>query len=42
MKRRKQVRQSVAISAVLMLLLFLLPLAVIVPFGRSCSTGRKP
>ena len=35
MKRRKQVRQSVAVSAVLMLLLFLLPLAVVVPFREE-------
>ena len=35
MGRKKQVRQSAAASAVLMLLLFLLPLAVIVPFREE-------
>ena len=40
MKRRSQVRQSVAVSLVLMALLFALPLAVIVPF-RSELFGRE-
>ena len=40
MKRKKQVRQSVAVSAMLMALLFLLPLAVIVPF-RMELFGRE-
>ena len=40
MKRRSQVRQSIAVSAVLMLLLFALPLVVIVPF-RSELFGRE-
>ena len=35
MGRNKQARQSAAVSAVLMLLLFLLPLAVIVPFREE-------
>ena len=40
MKRRSQVRQSIAVSAVLMVLLFALPLAVIVPF-REELFGRE-
>ena len=40
MKRKRQVRQSMAVSAVLLAMLFLLPLAVIVPF-RSELFGRE-
>ena len=40
MKRKRQVRQSMAVSAVLLAMLFLLPLAVIVPF-RSELLGRE-
>ena len=35
MGRNKQIRQSAAVSAALMVLLFLLPLAVIVPFREE-------
>ena len=41
MKRRSQVRQSIAVSAVLMVLLFTLPLAVIVPFREELFGGEK-
>ena len=41
MKRRSQVRQSIAVSAVLMVLLFALPLAVIVPFREELFGGEK-
>lgn len=40
MKRGSQVRQSIAVSAVLLAALFILPLAVIVPF-RSELFGRE-
>ena len=42
MKRKNQVRQSVAVSAVLMALLFLLPLAVIVPFRTELFGREQP
>lgn len=42
MKRNNQVRQSVAVSAVLMAALFLLPLAVIVPFRSELFSGEPP
>ena len=41
MKRRSQVRQSIAVSAVLMVLLFTLPLAAIVPFREELFGGEK-
>ena len=41
MKRRSQVRQSIAVSAVLMVLLFTLPLAVIGPFREEQFGGEK-
>ncbi len=40
MRNRSNIRQSAAVSAVLLAALFLLPLAVIVPF-RSALTGKK-
>ncbi len=40
MKQKNQVRQSIAVSALLLMALFLLPLAVIVPF-RSELFGRE-
>ena len=40
MKRRSEVRQSVTVSMLLMLLLFVMPLAVIVPF-REELFGRE-
>lgn len=42
MKRKSQVRQSVAVSVVLMLLLFILPLAVIVPFRSELFERESP
>lgn len=42
MKRNSQVRQSVAVSAVLMVLLFALPLAVIVPFHSELFSSETP
>ena len=41
MKRRSQIRQSIAVSAVLMVLLFALPLAVIVPFREELFGGER-
>ena len=35
MRRRSQINQSIAVSAVLMAALFLLPLLVVVPFQSS-------
>ena len=40
MRRRNQVRQSVAVSAALLAALFLLPLLVVVPF-RTALFGRE-
>ncbi len=40
MRRKSQVRQSVAVSAVLLALLFILPLLVVVPF-RTALFGRE-
>ena len=37
MRRHSDIRQSAAVSAVLLVLLFALPLAVVTPFRRSCS-----
>lgn len=50
MKRMTSLRQSVAVSAVLMAILFVLPLAVIVPFRselfsseeRGCAVAEGP
>lgn len=42
MKRKSQVRQSVAVSMVLMLVLFLMPLAVIVPFRSELFSEELP
>ena len=42
MKRTSQVRQSIAVSAVLMAALFLLPLAVMVPFRSELFSGDVP
>lgn len=42
MKRNSQVRQSVAVSVVLMVLLFMLPLAVIVPFRSGLFSAEPP
>lgn len=41
MKRRSRVRQSIGVSAVLLAVLFLLPLAVIVPFRQELFTPEK-
>ena len=40
MRRRNQVRQSVAVSAALLAALFILPLLVVVPF-RTALFGRE-
>ena len=40
MKRTTQFRQTAAVSAVLLALLFLLPLAVIVPFRDTLFSTR--
>lgn len=42
MKRGTQLRRSVAVSAVLAVLLFALPLAVIVPYGEELFSGDVP
>lgn len=42
MKRSSQLRQSLAVSAVLMALLFALPLAVIVPFRSALFSAETP
>ena len=42
MKRGSPVRQSIAVSAVLMMLLFLTPLAVIAPFRGELFSGEVP
>lgn len=42
MKRGNQVRQSITVSAVLMAILFLMPLAVIVPFRSELFSGEMP
>ncbi len=42
MKHVTQIRQSVAISVVLIALLFILPLAVIVPFRSELFSGESP
>lgn len=42
MKRGSQVRQSIAVSAVLAAILFLSPLAVIVPFRTELYSGELP
>jgi len=42
MKRESPVRQSIAVSAVLMMLLFLAPLAVIAPFHGELFSGEVP
>ena len=41
MKRNKQVRQSAMVSAALMAVLFLLPLAVIVPFREELAAREE-
>lgn len=42
MKRGNPVRQSLAVSAVLMVLLFFMPLAVMVPFRSELFSGELP
>jgi len=42
MKRKSPVQQSIAISAVLLAVLFLLPLAVITPFRSELFSGEVP
>lgn len=41
MKRMTSLRQSVAVSAVLMAILFVLPLAVIVPFRSELFSSEE-
>ena len=40
MKQTRTVRQSIVVSAVLLSVLFFLPLAVIEPSGQNCLAGR--
>ena len=42
MKRKNQVRQSVAVSAVLLAALFMLPLAVVLPFRAELFGAETP
>ena len=42
MRANKQVRQSIAVSAALLAALFLVPLAVIVPFRSELFSGETP
>lgn len=42
MKRKNQVRQSLAVSAILMAALFLLPLAAVVPFREELFARESP
>jgi len=42
MKRKNQIHQSIAVSAVLMAALFLLPLAIIVPFREELFIRESP
>lgn len=42
MKRKNEIRQSIGISAILLAVLFILPLTVIVPFHSELFSGETP